>query len=229
MDKKVSAEQMEELFAFTRKHYVEYYDLQLELVDHMANAIEERWITDPTLDFTTLKNQEFKKFGIFGFMEVVEQRQLALTKKYNALLWCYFKKFFKLPRIVLTLGLIFLVFKIIQFSILAYSVILVAVIVTGAYKLISSVQKYRKKVKQTGKKWLFEEIIMRCGGVPAMVYIPYQVYSEVFDSEPGMLFMWIMAIFFVLCVIYQYIILYTIPSRAQEHLVATYPEYNLKF
>lgn len=229
MAKKVSAEQMEELFAFTRKHYVEYYDIQLELADHMANAIEECWVTDQTLDFNTLKDQEFKKFGVFGFMEVVEQRQIALAKKYNTLIWGYFKEFFKLPRIVLTLGLIFLIYKIIEFSILAYSVILVVVVITGAYKLISSVQKYRKKVKQTGEKWLFEEIIMRCGGVPAMVYIPYQIFSDVFDSEPGILFMGVMAVFFVLCVIYQYIIFYIIPSKAQEHLVATYPEYNLKF
>lgn len=229
MAKKVSAEQMEELFAFTRKHYVEYYDLQLELVDHMANAIEERWVTEPTLDFNTLKDQEFKKFGIFGFMEVVEQRQLALTKKYNVLIWGYFKEFFKLPRIVFTLGLILLIYKIIEFSILAYSVILVAVMVIGAYKLIASMYNYRKKVKQTGKKWLFEEIIMRCGGVPAMVYIPYQVFTEVFDTEPGILFMWVMAVFFVICAIFQYIMFYIIPSKANEHLVATYPEYNLKF
>mgnify|MGYP000193300158 CR=1 FL=1 len=34
--------QYESLFAFCRKHYVQYYDVQVELVDHLAEAIEEK-------------------------------------------------------------------------------------------------------------------------------------------------------------------------------------------
>ena len=40
---KLTNQQIEQLFTFTRQHYVEYYDLQSELVDHLANAIEEQW------------------------------------------------------------------------------------------------------------------------------------------------------------------------------------------
>ncbi|WP_262494794.1 hypothetical protein [Balneicella halophila] len=38
----VSDKQLERLYEFTRQHYVEHYDLQSELVDHLANAIEKR-------------------------------------------------------------------------------------------------------------------------------------------------------------------------------------------
>ena len=31
---------IESLYQFTRDHFVEYYDLQTELVDHLANSIE---------------------------------------------------------------------------------------------------------------------------------------------------------------------------------------------
>ena len=31
-----------ELYAFTRKHFVEHFDLQTELVDHLANGIEQQ-------------------------------------------------------------------------------------------------------------------------------------------------------------------------------------------
>lgn len=48
---KLNAEQVERLYAFTRQHYVEYYDLQTELVDHLANAIEEQWQKNPKLSF----------------------------------------------------------------------------------------------------------------------------------------------------------------------------------
>ncbi len=80
---KLSTEQVERLYAFTRQHYVEYYDLQTELVDHLANAIEEQWLENPKLSFDAALQIEFKKFGVFGFMEVVEKRKVALNKKYN--------------------------------------------------------------------------------------------------------------------------------------------------
>ena len=89
--KKITQEQNDQLFAFTIKHFVEYYDLQNELTDHLANAIEERWKTEPNLSFDDALKQEFKKFGIFGFMGVVESRQAALNKKYKKLMWGYMK------------------------------------------------------------------------------------------------------------------------------------------
>jgi SPX domain protein involved in polyphosphate accumulation len=91
---KLNQEQIERLYEFTRQHYVEYYDLQTELVDHLANSIEEQWKENPKLSFETALNIEFKKFGIFGFMDVVEKRQKALSKKYYKLIWKHFIEIF---------------------------------------------------------------------------------------------------------------------------------------
>jgi hypothetical protein len=44
---KLTVQQVEHLYAFTRQHYVEWYDLQSELVDHLANAIEQEWERNP--------------------------------------------------------------------------------------------------------------------------------------------------------------------------------------
>ena len=41
---KLTKEQIQQLYKFTRQHYVEYYDVQTELVDHLANDIEQIWI-----------------------------------------------------------------------------------------------------------------------------------------------------------------------------------------
>ena len=67
--------QIQALYKFTRQHYVEYYDVQTELVDHLANDIEQIWEENPNISFEQARDQSFKKFGIFGFMEIVEQRQ----------------------------------------------------------------------------------------------------------------------------------------------------------
>ncbi|MGK4566583.1 hypothetical protein [Flavobacterium sp. 3HN19-14] len=97
---KISAAQIEQLYAFTRQHFVEYYDLQTELVDHLANAIEAKWAENPALSFDEILNAEFKKFGVFGFMNVVEKRQGALTRKYNKIVWENCRDFFEFPKVV---------------------------------------------------------------------------------------------------------------------------------
>ena len=80
--KKLSSEQIQQLYKFTRQHYVEYYDVQTELVDHLANDIEQIWKEQPNLSFEQARDISFKKFGVFGFMDVVEARTNALNKKY---------------------------------------------------------------------------------------------------------------------------------------------------
>jgi hypothetical protein len=47
----LSAEQIQVLFSFTEKKKVHWYDLQLELVDHLACRIEEEMEADTSLSF----------------------------------------------------------------------------------------------------------------------------------------------------------------------------------
>lgn len=221
---KLTTEQTQMLFEFTRKHYVEYYDLQCELTDHLANAIEERWITQPELSFNEALHFEFKKFGIFGFTGIVEQRHAALAKKYNKLALTYFKEFFRLPKILFTLLLIVLAFQLGRINMIAYSLVMSSVFIFSLIKLIVMNIKYRRKVKKTGKKWLFEALIMRSSG---FMMAPYQIVYHVYKFNPSVILMWIMAVLFIAFSLYTYITLYLIPSKAEAHLLKTYPEYNM--
>ena len=90
--KKVSAEEIEKLFEFTKEHYVEYYDLQIELVDHLACAIEEKWEKDNTISFEKALKDVFAEFGIFGFSYLVNGRKRKLEYKYlNLIKKCYWE------------------------------------------------------------------------------------------------------------------------------------------
>ena len=113
---KLTLSQIDQLYLFTRQHYVEWYDLQSELVDHIANAIEAQWQQNPNRSFDEALQIEFKKFGVFGFMDVVEKRQAVLVKKYNRLVFQHFKTFFKVPKILLTIVMTFLLFNILKTS-----------------------------------------------------------------------------------------------------------------
>ncbi|MDG1729693.1 MAG: hypothetical protein P8K68_11940 [Algibacter sp.] len=100
---KLTDHHIEALYKFTRNHYVAWYVVQIELVDHLANGIENQWIENPNLSFESALATEFKKFGIFGFSDVIEQKTKALNTFYRKEIWKYFKDFFRLPKIIATL------------------------------------------------------------------------------------------------------------------------------
>ena len=100
---KLTETDIKELYKFTRQHYVYFYDVQTELVDHLANDIENIWIEKPNLSFEQARDISFKKFGIFGFMDVVESRQKAMNKRYfKTTLGVSQKNGLRLPKIMLT-------------------------------------------------------------------------------------------------------------------------------
>ena len=108
---KLSTEQIEHLFNFTKKHYVEHYDVQVELVDHLANAIEDQWKENPNILFEDALQTEFKKFGVFGFTSLVEQKKSALQSHYWKIIKKEFISFFSIPKIILTIVMFYVLFQ----------------------------------------------------------------------------------------------------------------------
>ena len=231
---KLSSNQIQQLFTFTQQHYVEYYDLQTELVDHLANSIEEQWKENPKRSLEEALQMEFKKFGIFGFSDIVEQRQKAMNKKYNTLIWKHFKEFFILPRIIATVLVFVLIYKIA--SITKYQEVfifgLISIFMLSVFiNLIISHNKLKAKFVATQKKWLFEDVIYRCGSVMAFVQLPLQFLIRIGGmSESNKMTPLYLALFSLitgLLFIITYIIQFVIPSKASVYLRQTYPEYDL--
>ena len=232
---KVTDEQIQALYTFTRKHYVEHYDLQTELVDHLANAIEKLWQEQPHLSFEKALQIEFKKFGVFGFMEVVEERQKALSKKYSKLIWKHFKEFFKLPRILLTLTTVSLVFLILKSGLMndiAFAVILLGLFLASLVHLFVIGYRRKKQTKKGRKRWMFEEMLTSAGIGTTFSFMPFYFFNTVYLHSDdfstlsiGML--WLVSALFVGLLLVMYIMQIEIPKKAQEYLVDTYPEYEL--
>lgn len=228
-NRKITAQEADRLFSFTREHFVEHYDLQSELVDHLANAIELKWQQNTDLDFEQALQAAFKKFGIFGFSDIVEKRQKALTKKYYKLLWGYFKNFFRLPQVIGTISAVIATYWLLKFSSILYMVFLLCGIVTGVSYAIYMSVKYRRRAKKTGRKWLLEEIIYSCAGGFPVVYAP--IYFQHFFSleentmsEPAT---WLLAVTLVLYYLFDYVALFVLPRKAKKHLTELYPEYHI--
>jgi hypothetical protein len=100
MKKALTEEQIAQLFDFTRKHYVEYYDVQVELVDHLASSIETELEQNQNSSFDTALSNVFSNFGIFGFGDVIEQKAKAVWKNQWKLWFKIFKSQFKFPALL---------------------------------------------------------------------------------------------------------------------------------
>lgn len=228
MDKTVTAAQIEILYAFTRKHYVEYYDLQTELVDHLANAIETRWAVQPNLSFEDALGAGFKKFGIFGFTDVVERRQAAMHKRYYKLIWGYAKDFLRLPKILVCLGAMAIAYQLLLFVPYFIALFASVMLVLFTARFIKLNQKFKKLTKATGKRWMFQENIYRCAGSGALFYPCFQFVRFEGGEGSSPIVLAIVAALVVVYALYNYISLFVIPAKAEEHLSAVYPEYKLE-
>ncbi len=225
---KLTPEQIDHLYVFTRQHFVEWYDLQTELVDHLANAIEQQGVENPKISFEEALQIEFKKFGIFGFMDVVENRQQALHKRYHKMVWQHFKGFFTIPKIFGTLAF----FGILTQSMLnfqhAYLIILSLFILVsivfwiGVFKMS---KKNQKETKISGRKWLLKDIIFRLGSFSGFTFLPFQFALHL---EQGIQSAVIISFLITCYLLLGYIVLVIIPSKAEEYLKETYPEYNFQ-
>jgi hypothetical protein len=115
-NRNLTPEQINDLFSFCEEQDVFHYDLQLELVDHLAAAIEQKWTENPKLTYDKALWAVFDQFGISGFRKIRKAKEKELRKKYSRVLWQYIGEFFKLPKIILTIIIILFLFGIFRRS-----------------------------------------------------------------------------------------------------------------
>jgi hypothetical protein len=113
---KLTEAQIEELYAFTQKKYVEHYDVQTELVDHLASSIEEKMSESNSINFENALQQVYAQFGIFGFSELIEKKGIEATIKGRKLFRKSFFDFFKLPKILLFVMILMVSYKVFEIS-----------------------------------------------------------------------------------------------------------------
>ena len=232
MNKKITLtdEHIQQLYKFTHQHYVEHFDVQTELVDHLANDIEQIWKEQPKLSFEQARDISFKKFGVFGFMDVVDARTNSLNKKYWKLAIGFFKTFFKLPQLLTTLAIfsvIYISFLIVPIHTWIYWFIGFGTIIVLGIRLFQLHKLKKERFKQSNKKWLLEEYILNAGNIGAFVYfilqVPLNMETQLESTFPIIL----ISFFFTSYIILTYIIAFLLPLKIEEILIKQYPEYKL--
>ncbi|MCF6181811.1 hypothetical protein [Lutibacter sp.] len=230
---KLTKEQIQNLYKFTRQHYVEHYDLQTELVDHLANDIEKIWEEQPTLSFEQAKTISFKKFGVFGFMDVIAARQKAMSKKYWKIIGRFIKQWFQLPKIILT-ALLFISFYTVCKTTFATNILLIVLIILVLYAFYKGIllnKTLKRNFNQNGKKWMLEEMIFKTGmGSFMLIPVNFLNFINIFHKDNlglSNVEALVYATLFTFLIMLFYIVLEVLPKKAEELLLENYPEYKL--
>ena len=230
---KLTENQIDELYKFTRQHYVYHYDVQGELVDHLANDIEEIWVEYPQLSFDDARDKSFKKFGIFGFMDVIDAKQKAMNKRYWKIILRFAKEWFTVPKIVITLAVFLSFFSVLQIPFSEYIFLAtLLILITLEMIIVYKVRKKHKVKEKTDEKIFLLEVMIGTTKNSFTGFTFINLFNIVnltrFDFS-GLNIYWIFIISVVLtllCILF-YVSNYIIPQKAEELLQETYPEYKL--
>jgi hypothetical protein len=226
---KLTEPQIQKLYTFTQKHYVDWYDVQTELVDHLANGIESHLEENPKTTFESALNSEFKKFGIMGFNDVIEEKTKALNKYYRKLIWAYLEGFFRLPKIIFMVLLIWAYYQLLitlpnRLWVIAPTAFLLFAI--PIWKIYKQSQKIKAIKKDTNKKWLFDNISLQLGGLIHFLHIVIQIgffnSSGIWSPKANLIF----SILIVLFSLTLYSALYIVSPKLRKDMAKQHPEYK---
>ena len=99
----LTPEQIQVLFDFTKKKHVHFYDLQSEIVDHLAAAIEDKMNENYTISFDQALEEVYSGFGIFGFAHVVREKEKQIDKQATRMLWSEIISLFTWPHLLFSM------------------------------------------------------------------------------------------------------------------------------
>lgn len=221
--------QIKHLYDFTRQHYVEWYDVQSELVDHLANGIEYTWVKNPEMPFEIALGKEFKKFGILGFSGLIEEKTASLGKMYRKQIWKCFKAFFGFPKIIGTLfcmwGLFLLLSYIDNKSFIVLPFVFLIFIMYLIY-MYKEKKQIKNRFEKTGKKWLVDNEFAQLGTLVNLLHIG-NLFLSIFDSKEWVgIFEFILSISIVSYTLLFYISIKIVAPKLKDKVSKDYPEYN---
>ena len=113
---------------------VSYYDVNLEMTDHVASEVEEE-IETSGLEYMKAVKKVFLRYDRFHFMNIEEEKTKEIQKKSWQQAWKSFLKFFTIPKIIITVCL-FLLFQVLidngYLEYISYSFIFFIVTISGS-------------------------------------------------------------------------------------------------
>lgn len=114
MKKELTKEQINRLYRYVSGMGVKYFDVQVELVDHIAAKIEARLHQNPGRSEAEIFDETLAAFAKNGFRQVVREKEKQVGRQYRRYFWQNVKSFFSWPKVFFTAVLTWILFEFLQ-------------------------------------------------------------------------------------------------------------------
>jgi hypothetical protein len=108
---KLTEEQIDNVSNYIKLCGIKWYELQVELTDHLVSSMEEIWQEDPKLTFHQVRDYAEKRLAPNGFNEMESERMKLLQKEFNKSQFKMIGEFLKFPKILGSVFLVILIYK----------------------------------------------------------------------------------------------------------------------
>jgi len=162
----LTKEQIDYLFEFCQTKGVAYYDVQVELVDHLANAIEKELAEHSDWPFQKALDVVFVSFGHVNFKPLVRER-LKAFQAYSWRLWgALFKEQLRWPAMWAVFGLFLFAYRMLsmRYQDLSFNICIGSAIVI-LFVIFADNYRLKRLEKRKGKSLLVTNLT----GLPSLV------------------------------------------------------------
>ena len=235
MKEQLTEEQIEKLFKFVKSKYVHFIDVQYEIVDHLASAIEEKQEENPTMSFDRALREEYSKFPITGFATMTAEKHTALTRFWYKKVFQYILGYFKLPKIIISAAIAFLISQGLihgntrHLVIMYFTLILLAL--TGIVYRSKKGFEFKKGLRE---KYLVTNTYISLFSGLWVLYFYCPIYWSIESLtivEPlsySTLQVWLLSIYITIVSILMYAFVFVFPEMLKQELAEKYAHLNIK-
>jgi hypothetical protein len=235
--RKLTPENIEYLFRIVEQNGVKYYDVQAEMVDHFASAVERNWERNPNATFAESFIEEYKQLKEIDFELIQTEKEAALQKKYKKIQRSYIQDFFSWPKIALTTFITYIVYQ--SFFLFSNYLNFIVLIVLLDFLLIAIVsffvypRKFSIELRENKKFLIIEQLhtkkynFMAVGKLPAgllgCMFSFNNQYHFTFIENPT--FKIFVAFLVVMSIVFFIATGFYVPSRIKVDFIREYPQF----
>lgn len=229
---RLTSEEIEKLYDFCYEHDVDEFEIQSELVDHLASDIEHQWLNEPDRSFDKSLQKAFASFGEKGFSEVVKKRKQAFRRQYQRLFAAFFLSFFKLPRIIASCSLLFVVYFALRITgnreVVLYTI--ESIFLACFFGYIFFYYPKRMKLDVVGdKQFLLLEYYSIVRSLSLLIYVLFQTSVNAllkhFTLSGAVWMDAILAATTVLVTITMIVLMFFLPGQIKNHFLKNYKQF----
>lgn len=217
---------IQEIHKWIKSLNINYYDVELELVDHIASGVEEELANNNPRQTIDLVVSELKKWPFSKIEALIKEKKHDLYWGWNKKLWSYLASYFKLPKILI-LFILTGCFSMILLNIpnpnslvdKSMEVTMLFYVIWLCHSCFLMYKKNNKDLTLISSEAYYKTI----GGIPVIPYLIIQMHGE-FNLFADLNFSSIVLFSFLisLCIILLHAFFFVFPRQLKEDTLSYY-------